>query len=176
MQRHHRKRIPFGADNFLSILDGIEGGFAIFVGIVAGLYFQKVDQDLLIITGVIGLIVNAFNSSAVRYAGQHYRDELDGHESRHKFRAYFIPAFIEFLTYAVVSFIVVIPLLVIADPVIAITSTIALTFIVLFLAGAYRGKLLGRHALRDGLELTSLGLAIILVGAGAGWLIAGVVA
>ena len=176
MSRQPRHHIPFGADNFLSILDGVEGGFAIFVGIVAGLYFQRIDHDLLIITGIIGLIVNAFNSSAVRYASQHYMDELDGHEKRHKFRAYFVPALVEFLTYAVVSFIAVIPLLLLEDSVKAIGLTVILTLIILFAAGAYRGKILGRHAIRDGFELAGLGIAIILVGATAGWIIAALVA
>mgnify|MGYP003334066809 CR=1 FL=1 len=165
MHRH----IPLGATNFLSILEGIEGGFAIFVGIVAGLYFQKVDHDLLIIAGIIGLIVNAFNSSAVRYASEHYLDELDGHEKRNPFRAYFMPAFIEFLTYALVSLLAVIPLLLMQDSFTAITFSIGVTILIQFIAGYYRGQLLGRHALRDGLELAGIGIAIILVGSAAGW-------
>jgi len=166
-----RRHIPLGADNFLSVLEGIEGGFAIFVGIVAGLYFQHISHDLLIVTGVISLIVNAFNSSSVRYASEHYVDELDGHEKRDKFRAYFVPAFIEFVTYALVSLIAVIPLLLIHDSLQAITLTIAITVLILFLAGHYRGRLLGRHAMRDGLELAGIGIAIILVGTIAGWLL-----
>lgn len=171
MTKHTRRHIPLGADNFLSVLEGIEGGFAIFVGIVAGLYFQHISHDLLIVTGLIGLIVNAFNSSAVRYASQHYTDELDGHEKRHKVRAYLIPALIEFVTYGIVSLVAVVPLLLIRDSWVAITLTTLLTVILLFVAGWYRGKLFGRHAMRDGLELAGLGLAIILVGTIAGWLL-----
>lgn len=169
MRPHLRQHIPFGPNNFLSILEGIEGGFAIFVGIIAGLYFQNIDHDLLIVTGVIGLVVNAFNSSAVRYASEHYIDELDGHEKRDKLRAYFIPAFVEFVTYALVSLIAVIPLLLIQDSLTAIISSIAITLVILFLAGHYRGRLLGRHAVRDGIELAGIGVAIIIVGALAGW-------
>jgi len=173
MRRHPRKHIPLGADNFLSVLEGIEGGFAIFVGIVAGLYFQNISHDLLVITGLIGLVVNAFNSSAVRYASQHYIDELDGHEKRSKFHAYFIPAFVEFLTYALVSLIAVLPLLLIQDSLNAIILTSLVTLVILYAAGWYRGRLLGRHAVRDGLELAGLGIAIIIVGGTAGWLLAG---
>jgi VIT1/CCC1 family predicted Fe2+/Mn2+ transporter len=169
MSRHLRKHIPFGADNFLSILEGIEGGFAIFVGIIAGLYFQAIDRDLLVAAGIIGLIVNAFNASAVRYASEHYIDELDGHEKRDKLRAYFIPAFLEFTTYALVSLIAVIPLLLIQDSLSAIILSIGITVLILFLAGHYRGRLLGRHAVRDGVELAGIGVAIITVGALAGW-------
>ena len=166
-----RRHIPLGADNFLSVLEGIEGGVAIFVGIIAGLYFQNIDHDLLIIAGIIGLIVNAFNASAVRYASEHYIDELDGREKRDKFRAYFLPAFIEFVTYAIVSLLAVIPLLLIQDSFTAITFAIAITIFILFLAGNYRGRLLGRHAMRDGLELAGIGVSIIIVGSMAGWLL-----
>jgi VIT1/CCC1 family predicted Fe2+/Mn2+ transporter len=176
MTRHPRRHIPLGADNFLSVLEGIEGGFAIFVGIVAGLYFQNISHDLLIVTGVISLIVNAFNSSAVRYASEHYIDELDGHEKKSRLHAYFIPASIEFVTYALVSLIAVIPLLVIRESVIAIMLSTTLTVLILFVAGWYRGSLFGRHAVRDGVELASLGVAIIAVGAIAGWALSHVVA
>jgi VIT1/CCC1 family predicted Fe2+/Mn2+ transporter len=165
MHRH----IPLGASNFLSILEGIEGGFAIFVGIIAGLYFQSVEHDLLIAAGIIGLIVNAFNSSAVRYTSEHYLDELDGHEKQNKFRAYFVPALIEFITYGLVSLLAVIPLLLVQDSLTAILFSIAVTVMILFIAGNYRGRLLGRHALRDGLELAGIGIAIIIVGGLAGW-------
>lgn len=164
----HRS-IPLGASNFLSILEGIEGGFAIFVGIIAGLYFQNVSHDLLIVAGTIGLIVNAFNASAVRFASEHYLDELDGHEKRNKIRAYFIPALVEFVTYALVSLLVVIPLLLIKDSCAAIIFSIAITVFILFVVGNYRGRLLGRHAFRDGVELAGIGTLIIFVGALAGW-------
>lgn len=176
MTRHPRHHIPLGANNFLSVLEGIEGGFAIFVGIIAGLYFQQISHDLLIITGVIGLIVNAFNASAVRFASEHYLDEIDGHEKRRKFRAYFVPAAIEFVTYALVSLVAVIPLLVIQDSLVAIGLTCLMTVGILFAAGWYRGTLFGRHAVRDGIELAGLGIAIILIGASAGWVLSRVVA
>ena len=175
MSRRNNKNIPFGADIFLSVLEGIEGGFAMFVGIVAGLYFQNVSHDLLISVGVISMVVNAFCSSSVRYMSTHYNDELDGHEKRNKFHAYFLPALVEFVTYTFASLIAVIPLLVIRDSFLAITFTIFLTTTIVFAAGAYRGSLLGRHALRDGIELASISLAIILVGTSVGWIVAQIV-
>lgn len=176
MTRHHPRHIPLGAQNFLSVLEGIEGGFAIFVGIIAGLYFQNISHDLLIVTGIIGLIVNAFNASAVRYTSEHFLDELDGHEKRQKLRAYLVPAMVEFATYAFVSLIAVIPLLLVRDSFIAIGLTSFLTVTILYIAGWYRGSLLGKHPQRDGVELATIGIAIILVGTTAGWLLARAVA
>lgn len=167
-----RRHIPFGANNFLSVLEGVEGGFAIFAGVITGLYFQDISQDLLIVSGVVGLVVSAFNSSAVRFATEHYLDELDGHEKRSKLRAYFLPALVEFITYSLASLIAVLPLLVIDDTLTAVILTIIITLCFLFSAGFYRGKLLGRHALRDGFELANIGISIIAIGGLSGWLLA----
>ncbi len=176
MTRHQRKHIPFGADNFLSILEGIEGGFAIFAGIVVGLYFQNVSRELLITTAIISLVVSAFNSSAVRYSTEHYMDELDGHEKRDKVKAYFIPSLIEFATYALVSLIAATPLLIVQDTFTAIVLTCLTTILLLFTAGWYRGRLFGHHAVRDGFELAGLGAAIIIIGMVSGWILANIVA
>lgn len=170
--KRHRRVIPFGSDNFLSILEGVEGGFAIFAGIIAGLMFQNVSRELLIITALISIIVSAFNSSAVRFSSEHYIDELDGHEKRRRFRAYFVPALVEFISYLVVSFIALAPLLFIDNLAVAVALTIEMTLIILFIAGWYRGRLLNRrHAVRDGFEVMLLGLLIICVGALSGWVL-----
>lgn len=164
------KRLPLGRDTFLSVLEGIEGGFAIFAGIVIGLSFEGVDRRLLIITAGIGIIVNAVNASAVRYASEHFLDELDGRENTTWFRGYFLPAFIEFVVYSVASIISIIPLLVIDSTPQAIASMVFVTLLVLFASGWYRGNvLLRRNRMRDGFEVALLGLLIIGVGAGAGW-------
>ena len=161
-----------GANNFLSILEGTEGGFAIFVGIIAGLSFEHISRDLLILTAAVSIVVNAINASAVRYTSEHYLDELDGHEKRHWFKAYFFPSSIVFITYLIVSLVAVVPLIFIDDQVTAIWASVLLTAVILFGAGLYRGWLIiGRHALRDGLEVMNSGLLIVVAGALSGWLL-----
>lgn len=169
-RRHHR-HIPAGSDNFLSVLEGLEGGFAIFTGIVAGLSFQMQNHQLLIATGLIGILVSAFNSSTVRYSTQHYIDELDGIEKRDKFRNYTLPALVEFVVYFAVSLIVLMPLAFIQSTTIAVVLCALLTVVILFGAGYYRGWLLKTHPIRDAFELSLLGLSIIAVGAVSGYLL-----
>jgi len=173
MLRHFKHRpIPFGADNFLSVLEGFEGGFAIFAGIIIGLSFEGVDRRLLIITAGISIIVNAVNASSVRYASEHYLDELDGRENRRWVRGYFVPAFIEFLVYGIASAISILPLLFIESDTLAVMAMTSVTLLLLFCIGWYRGNLLlGVHRVRDGIEVAGLGLFIIAVGAGSGWLL-----
>lgn len=171
------KRIPFGSGAFLSVLEGIEGGFAIFAGIVIGLSLQGVDRRLLIITAGISIIVNAFNASAVRYTSEHFIDELDGRENTTWFRGYFMPALIEFVVYAAASIISIIPLLTIESTPLAITCMTVITLAVLFISGWYRANiLLKRNRVRDGIEVALLGLLIVIVGVASGWILARLVA
>lgn len=176
MRNYHRPKPPLGAENFLSVLEGVEGGFAIFTGIIVGLSFESVSRDLLLLTAGIGIIVNAFNSSAVRYASEHYLDELDGHETRSPYKRYFMPAFVEFCVYAFVSVIAILPLLFVTPLELAIVACIFLTLIILFGAGYYRGTLLRTHRVRDGLEVAFLGALIVLVGGVSGWILSYLVA
>jgi hypothetical protein len=176
MRKYHRRKPPLGADNFLSVLEGVEGGFAIFTGIIVGLSFESVSRDLLLLTAGIGIIVNAFNSSAVRYASEHYIDELDGHETHDPYKNYFVPAFIEFCVYAFVSLIAILPLLFVQPLELAIVACIVLTLSILFGAGYYRGNLLHTHRIRDGLEVALLGALIVLVGGVSGWMLSYLVA
>jgi len=172
MVRHKRRHIKGGSDNFLSILDGIEGGFAIFTGIIAGLSFQSVDRRLLVASGLIGIIVNAFNCSVLRYTTQHYYDELDGVEKRNKFKHYTLPALVEFGVYTIVSIILLLPLVLADSLAHGVMACAVITLAVLFAAGYYRGWVMRTHPLRDALELSLSGAAIVGVGALAGFLLA----
>jgi VIT1/CCC1 family predicted Fe2+/Mn2+ transporter len=163
---------PFGVKNFLSVFEGIEGGFAIFAGIILGLSFGHVTRDVLIVTAVISIVVNAINSSVVRFSSEHYLDELDGHEKKRWQKEYLSPAIVEFIVYMFVSVISILPLMLIPDLNSAIIFMCSITEIILFGAGFYRGRLLMKRGLVDGFEVAVGGLAIMLAGAGAGWALA----
>lgn len=173
MKKHHyhlrHRTHPLGP--LLSFIDGLEGGFAIFAGIVAGLSFTNIDRRTLIVTALIGITVNAVNAATIRYSTEHYYDELDGHEKRNSFRAYFVPSIIEFLIYMVVSCLSLIPLLFIDHLAFAVATMITTCLLVLILSGIIRGWILRTHKLRDGLEIMFGGSIMILIGTIAGWLL-----
>ena len=73
-RRRKIKKIPLGAQRFLAVLEGIEGGFAISTSIVAGLHFSNMPQHLLIITILVSNLVHAFNTASVKYSTEHYLD------------------------------------------------------------------------------------------------------
>lgn len=170
--RREQSGLPWGTQKFLSVLEGVEGGFAISAGIVAGLSFASIsDRRILLITAGVSILVNGFNASAIKYAAEHYEDELDGHEKKHAFRSYFVPAAIEFAVYFAVCALTLLPLLFFTHHVEAVIWCTSLTLAVLYLAGLWKGYLLRKHPVRDGLELASLGLLIIIVGGLSGFIL-----
>lgn len=170
--RRRRIRLPFGAGRFLSVLEGIEGGFAISAGVVAGLSFANItDRRILLTTAAISILVNGFNASAVKYSSEHYEDELDGREKHNPWQAYFVPAAIEFVIYFVGCLLTLLPLLLFDGIYVAVAWCSGLTLAVLLAAGMWRGYLLRAKPLRDGLELALLGLLIIVIGAAAGFML-----
>lgn len=164
IHRHEQKQL-------LGFIDGLEGGFAIFAGIVVGLSFATTNRSVLILTALIGIMVNAVNAATIRYSTEHYIDELDGHEKRSHMRNYLFPAIIEFLLYVLVSILAVVPLLVISSLSTAIAVMVSICLVILFVAGAIRGATLGSHPFKDGIELTIGGTIMIVFGALAGWLL-----
>lgn len=163
-------RLPLGAERLLAVLEGVEGGFAIGAGLIAGLAFATTDKKILLMTAIIGLLVSGFNSSAVKYSSEHYQDELDGHEKRSKFRHYFIPALLEFVAYSIISVLTLIPLIIAPRIEEAVAWVVVTTLITLYAAGYWRGFLMRRsRPSRDGLEIALLGAAIIIIGALSGY-------
>ncbi len=177
MKKHHfrlrHRSHPYGA--LLSFLDGLEGGFAIFAGIVAGLSFSTTHREALIVTAWVGIVVNAVNAATIRYSSEHYYDELDGRERRNAAKAYFVPALVEFLIYMFVSALSLVPLIFIDHLPAAIATMIGVCLAILFIAGALRGIILKSRWTRDGMEILLGGMIMIGIGALAGWFLSHVI-
>lgn len=170
---HHPKQhqIPFGAERFLAAFEGFEGGFAIGAGVIAGMGFANVSREVLIMTAVVSIIVNGFNSASVKYSSEHYMDELDGRENHKAFSEYFLPALIQFVSYFAISIFSILPLFVIQNVTHAILYSCITTILILLIAGYYRASVLHMPRWRDAIEIALLGAGIILVGLSSGWVI-----
>ncbi len=166
-----KPKLPFGSDRFQAAFEGIEGGFAVGASVMAGLSFADLSREVLVTTAFITLLVNGFNSASVRYSSAHYMDELDGKETRYPFRDYFIPSLVQFLAYAVIGLVSLLPVLLMTNLHEAVFYSCIITLIILLIAGYWRAKLLSMPKWRDGLELSMLGLGIILVGFLSGWVV-----
>lgn len=171
---HSRRRIikiPLGAQRFLAAFEGLEGGFAIGSSIIVALALGGLDHHLLLVTATVSIVVNGFNNASLKYSSEHYLDELDGREKRSPFREYFLPAFIEFISYFAISFIAILPLLIITNIQVAVWLSVIITLVILFSAGYFRAFMLHAPRVRDALETMLLGGGIILVGVISGFII-----
>jgi VIT1/CCC1 family predicted Fe2+/Mn2+ transporter len=162
-KRRHLK-LPLGAERLLALFEGLEGGFAIGASVIVGLSFADLDRRILLVSAGIGILVNGFNNASVKYSSEHYSDELDGHEKRHPFRYYVMPAIIEFISYFVISIVTLLPLIFIPQLYLAIAFCCTITLIMLFIAGYWRGFLMKLHPRKDGFEMMMLGTSIIIIG------------
>lgn len=169
--RRQKLWLPFGAQRFLALLEGIEGGFAIAASIVVGLSFAGLSNRTLLISALISTLVNGFNASAVKYSSEHYEDELDGRERSSAFKAYFIPAAIEFVSYFLIGLLALTPLFLLPANYVSVLLYVAVTLLMLFVAGYWRGYLMRLHPVRDGIEMMLLGAAIIVIGGLTGYVI-----
>jgi len=172
MIKLHYPRIETAHKKYLGFVDGLEGGFSIFTGLVIGLSFTTDDSTILIASALIGILVNAVNTATIRYSNEHYLDELDGREKRSPVRHYLMPALTEFCLYGIVGALSVLPLLIVSSLPLALSVMVAICIAILFVAGAVRGAVLGNHWLRDGMELVVGGSIMILVGSVAGLVVA----
>lgn len=164
---HTRRRavkLPLGTQRFLAAFEGIEGGFAIGASIVVALSVAGLEKRLLLITAVVTIIVNGFNTASVKYSTEHYLDELDGREKKSALKHYFVPSLIEFVCYLVLSLLSVLPLVLIDNVALAIGTSVSITLLLLFWAGVWRGYMLHMNTLRDGIETAALGFGIITIG------------
>ena len=169
--KQNRHKIPFGAERFLAVFEGIEGGFAIGAGVIAGMSFAGVSREILIMTAILSIIVNGYNSASVKYSSEHYIDELDGREEKNPFRDYFLPAAIQFTSYIVISVISIIPLFLMDSVNHAVIYSCVITVVILLVAGYYRAAILNMPRWRDAFEIAILGAGIIFVGFSSGWII-----
>lgn len=170
MIHRHKAALPFGAQRFLAIFEGTQGGFAVGTSIIVALYAAGLEVRVLLLTAILTIIVSGFNAASMKYASEHYLDELDGREKRSRFRQYFLPAFLEFLLYSGISLLVVLPLLFISLP-LAVLLCSVVTIAVLFAVGYLKGHLLRMKPVRDGIEAAVLGIGIILLGLMSGWVL-----
>lgn len=162
MLRFRKRKLPRKRASVLSIIEGAEGGLAIFAGILVGLSFDVTERSILIMLALLGIFASAIHASATIYLDQEMDDEIDGVRNHHPFRDYFLPGLKVFAVYIASAGLAALPLVVIPDHTWAVVSTVAVTFGFLFGAGWYRGMTMkDRQPLSSALAACLLGLVVI---------------
>ena len=169
-ERHHKK-ISYDSNIFLAAFEGVEGAFAISAGIIAGLTFSNSSHEIILTTAIVSTLVNGFNSASIKYSTEHYLDEMDGKETNHKIRKYLLPSLVHFIAYFIISFVSLIPVILLKNVDNAIIYICLFTILILFIFGFWRASKIGARRFRDGIETALLGTGIILIGALSGLIV-----
>ncbi|HEX9594892.1 MAG TPA: VIT1/CCC1 transporter family protein [Candidatus Saccharimonadales bacterium] len=164
-----RIHLPLSRQYFTAMLAGWEGGLSTTTAIIAGLMISTDKPDLVVLIAIISFMVQAFNGAVGRFSAEQTEQELD---SRRRWMSYADPAkdaIVQFLAHVTVSILVILPIVMIANVLIAVSLSICITLLFLFFIGFYKGRLAKTSGLRDGVELVVLGSLIISIGITAGY-------
>lgn len=165
---HRSISLPFDRSRFMAWFAGSEGGLATTTAIIAGLMVTPAGLDVIVVTAIISFMVQGFNGSVGLFSAQRTDDEIDREDTFKGYRQPAVNASLHFLSHVVMSVLVLLPLLLVPNQFRATSYSIGITLILLFIIGAYKGRLVKRNPLRDGFELVVLGSLVICVGILAG--------
>ena len=159
-----RIKLPFARSAFAAVLAGAEGGLATTSAVACGILISLDQPELVFISVAVSFFVQAFNTSVSWFLVEETEEELD--RSR-DWRGMYLPlhsALLQFASHIVASIMIVLPLLLIDDAVLAIIVCVGLALMSLLALGALRGRLLKSDPLQDALETAGLGAIVIAVG------------
>lgn len=165
---HRPVMLPFDRGRFMAWFAGSEGGLATTTAIIAGLMVIHTGLDVIVVTAIISFMVQGFNGSIGLFAAERTDDEINREDRMSGYRKPAVNALLHFMSHVLMSVLVLLPILLVPNQFKATTYSIVITLVLLFGIGAYKGKIVKRNPIRDGLELVVLGSLVISVGIVAG--------
>jgi VIT1/CCC1 family predicted Fe2+/Mn2+ transporter len=145
-------------------LAGAEGGLATTSAVACGILISLDQPKLVLLSVAVSFFVQAFNTSVGWFLIEETEEEL---ERPRGWRGINLPlhgALVQFSAHILSSLIVILPLVLIADEIIAITVCAGVALMSLLGLGALRGRLLKTDPVRDALETVGVGAGVIAVG------------
>lgn len=144
---------------------GMVDGMILCLGLTIGVAEATSSSNLVIITGIIGGLANAFGNSIGFFMSQSAERGLQIHETTehgvttriHSKKEIFVNSAFSFLA-AIATLIILVSPFVLFDIVTAVTLTFLLGAVLSFLLGTYVGKLSGENAYWTGLKYAVLAI------------------
>ncbi len=166
-------RLPLDKEYFMSWFSGSESGLATTTAIIAGLMASRTPLEVIALTAVISFTIQAFNGAINSFSTSRTDDEIESVDNLRGYRKPVLNALLHFVSHVLMSALVLLPILVVADAARATILSITITLSILFMMGLLKARLAKTHMVRDGLEMVLLGALIIGVGGAAGIILTG---
>lgn len=164
-------KLPLSKDLFLSIISGSEAGIATTAAIIAGLMIGTDDRGLVVLSTMIAVLVQAFNSAITSVVTAHTEDEIEHNREMNSLLAPLTQAGLQFLTQITTGMVVLLPVVYVADTRTALLSSIGISLVLLFWIGLIVGRLVRHTPLRNSIRSFVLGILVICGGILAGYMI-----
>lgn len=154
------------ASKVRNLVFGAEDSLVSTVGLLSGIVVAEVADNVVLLTGIILIFVEAFSMGVGSLLSEHGSSEfMEGREV--PLRNNFVPALIMFLSYFAAGFIPLAPYFFIPARD-AIWFSIILALVSLFILGLLSARVYKINIIKHGLQMLLIGGGAVLIGAAVG--------
>ncbi len=149
-----------------SFIFGVEDSLVSTVGLLSGIAISDTPRHIILLTGVIYIMVEAFSMAAGNFLSEQAADEYEGENASVSLWESVIAGSVMFISFVIAGIIPLFPYLVFTSGALAVS--IALSLIALFVVGMISARFVRVNSVRRGFEMLIVGGAAIAVGLLAG--------
>ncbi len=143
---------------------GVEDSIVSTVGLLSGVVIGGVSREVVILTGIVLIFVEAFSMGIGSFLSEYAAEEMVTQRAIPR-KVWAVGGAIMFISYIVAGLIPLAPYLFLSFVFPAFLVSILLSLVVLFVLGMIGGAIGGISTLRRGLRMFTLGGFAILIGA-----------
>ncbi len=164
-------KLPISKELFVSIISGSEAGIATTAAIIVGLTVGTDNRDIVILSAMISIVVQAFNSALTTIVTSHTLDEIEHNRDMDSLLKPLSQASLQFLTHMTMGLVVLLPMLYVERLEMAMLSVIGIALVLLLWIGLFVGQIVRHTPFRNSVQSFVLGMLIIIGGFLAGFVI-----
>lgn len=153
----------FFKESIREIVFGLGDSFVSTLGAVTGIAMGTGDKDIVILSGLVLIFVEAVSMAAGSYLSNKASDQANSLKKKKSWYTPKIASFVMGFSYLLGGTITIVPYL-LFDINIALISSILITTISLFLVGVWKASLVNGNKLKSGLEMTTICLVAATLG------------
>ena len=164
-------KLPISKDFLISIVAGSEAGIATTAAIIVGLSIGTDDRQVVTVSALIAIVIQAFNSAVSTVLTAHTLDEIEHNRDMNSLIKPLTQGGVQFLMHMLMGLLVLLPMVYVTELEIAMVSSVGVALVLLIWIGLFIGFLVRHTPLRNSIQSFVLGMLIIIGGFLAGYVI-----
>lgn len=166
MVRMFRQRVhlPIKQNYYLSLISGWEAGIATTTAIIAGTLTGTDNRQIVIVSSLVALAVQGFNSALNHLEISHHLHEIEDSEHKETLKLPLTESGVQFGAHLIGSLVVLAPISAVANLDEALLWSVGTAIGLLFISGVLVGISVKHQPFRNGITTMILGALVITVG------------